>query len=119
MNANMGIILTIGSVLTGNARKVGEVRMTLQEFSDKYHVPYHIVYEASYKVPAISTDIRDRDFPEDQLFNETDRIIQERVDRHARLMIKANRIFINLHSVRAKEGMPCELPQMRRENTDD
>ena len=93
--------------------------MTLQEFSDKYHVPYHIVYEASYKVPAISTDIRDRDFPEDELFNETDKLIQERVDRHARLMSKANRIFINLHSVRAKEGMPCDLPQMRRESTDD
>ena len=93
--------------------------MTLKEFAQKYDVPYHVVYEASYKVPAISTMMRDRDFPEDELFDATSDLIEERINRHAKLMSQANAHFINLHSTRAKEGYPYVLPKVRRKSTDD
>ena len=41
--------------------------MTLKGYAQKYKVPYHIVYESSYKVQPISTWIRDRDYPENEL----------------------------------------------------
>lgn len=93
--------------------------MTIREFADKYHIPYHIVYEATYKVHAVSTMRRDRDFLEDDLFKAADELIQERVNKHAKLMSQANTHFINLHSTRAKEGYPCDMPKVRRESTDD
>ena len=93
--------------------------MTIREFADKYHVPYHIVYEATYKVQAISTMRRDREYIEKELFDATSDLIEDRANKHAKLLSQANRMFINLHSTRAKEGISHDLPKVRRESTDD
>lgn len=56
--------------------------MTINEFSAKYGIPYHLVYEASYRVNPVEPDIRDRDYPEDILFSETHRIVTARIKKH-------------------------------------
>ena len=88
--------------------------MTIKEFANKYGIPYHVAYEATYRVKPISTMMRDRDFPEDELFDATSDLIEDRANKHAKLLSQANRMFINLHSTRAKEGYPCELSKVRR-----
>ena len=93
--------------------------MTIKEFAEKYHVPYHIVYEATYKVQAISTMRRDREYPEGELFEATSDLIEDRANKHAKFLSQANSMFINLHSARAKEGYPCVMPKVRRKSTDD
>ena len=74
--------------------------MTIKEFSDKYGIPYHIAYEASYKVQPVGTFIRDKDFPEDLLFAETKRIVQKRAKKHMELMNACLRAEMNMNNRR-------------------
>lgn len=60
--------------------------MTLKEFSEKYDVPYYLVYEASYRVRPISSMIRDRDFDEECLFRETVKLIERRIMKYEKMM---------------------------------
>lgn len=73
--------------------------MTLREFSDKYKIPYHIVYEASYKVPVVSTLRKDREYPERPLYREVENIVNERINRHRDLLKKQEEIMDKLRSV--------------------
>ena len=41
--------------------------MTIKEFSEKYNIPYNMAYNASYGVKPVSTVLRDRDYPEEEL----------------------------------------------------
>ena len=43
--------------------------MTIAEVAGKYNVPYSVAYEASYGVEPVATLERDKDFPEDKLFD--------------------------------------------------
>ena len=70
--------------------------MTLKEFSRKYQVPYHIVYEASYKVPAISTMRKDREFPEKQLFVEVMSAVNNKIRKHRDMAHKQAEILDRL-----------------------
>ena len=79
--------------------------MTLKEFAEKYKVPYHIVYESSYMVQPVGTMQRDRDFPEDDLFDAVDKILNKRMKRHTALLRTAQGAFINLHSTRRLEEL--------------
>lgn len=79
-------------------RKVGD-EMTLKEFAQKYDVPYHIVYEASYKVPAISTMRKDREYPEKELFLEVRRVVTNRISRHRDLTRKQAEILDHLRGI--------------------
>ena len=45
----------------------GGDQVTIKEFADKYDLPYHTVWEATYKVKPESTWFRDRDYPENKL----------------------------------------------------
>ena len=56
--------------------------MTLKEFSRKYDVPYHFVYETSYRVQPISTERMDREYPEKELYNEVLKVIDEKIAKH-------------------------------------
>jgi hypothetical protein len=76
--------------------------MTIKEFAEKYDVPYHLVYESTYKVPSYSTIRKDREYPEDGLFRETERIIEARMNRHKELYQQARKAFMNLR----KGGCP-------------
>lgn len=76
--------------------------MTIKEFAEKYNVPYHLVYESTYKVPSYSTIRKDREYPEDGLFRETERIIEARMNKHKKLYQQARQAFVNLR----KEGCP-------------
>lgn len=64
-------------------------KMTIREIADKYSVPYHIVYEASYKVTPISTELKDRDWPEREMVREIYRIACERIKFHRQAMDKS------------------------------
>ena len=89
--------------------------MTIKEFANKYGIPYHVAYNATYHVKPISNLVRDRDYLEEDLFTATSKDIEARINRLQGKLSQANRDFINLHSTRAKEGYPCELPKVRRE----
>ena len=73
--------------------------MTLKEFAKKYDIPYHIVYEASYKVPVISTLQRDREYPEKALFVEVRRVVKNRISRHRDLAMKQEEILDHLRGI--------------------
>lgn len=60
--------------------------MTIKEFSQKYRIPYHTVYEATYKVKPESTWLHDRDYPEEGLRDELLKIADQRIEKHRRLM---------------------------------
>lgn len=62
--------------------------MTLIEFARTYEIPYHTVFKASYKVQPISTDLKDREWPERELVNETHRLVCERIKFHKDAMDK-------------------------------
>ena len=76
--------------------------MTIKEFSDKYDVPYYLAYEASYKVRPVGTDRRDKDFPEDELFEETKSLIHRRYERHRQQMNLCMRAEVNMNRRREK-----------------
>ena len=60
--------------------------MTLKDFSRSYGVPYHVVYESSYKVTPTATLIRERDYNEHDLYCAVRELLRERIDRHNELM---------------------------------
>lgn len=74
--------------------------MTIKGFSEKYQVPYYIVYEASYKVQPVGTWVRDRDFPEDRLFEETKKLVGKRIEKHRKQLNIALRAEVNLNKGR-------------------
>ena len=73
--------------------------MTLKEFSKQYGIPYHIVYEASYKVQPISTDLRDREWPEHDLLIETHGLVCDRIKFHREMLDKNIEIKERLEGV--------------------
>ena len=85
--------------------------MTIREFSDKYSVPYNLVYEATYKVPCYSTMRKDREYAEDALFDEVDRLLTLRMDKHRKLYSQSQRAFIRMNAVRREKGY--EMPILR------
>lgn len=62
--------------------------MTLKEFCKKYGVTYNTAYEATYRVHPVSTEIRDRDWPERELVHEIHRIACDRIKFHRQAMDK-------------------------------
>ena len=88
--------------------------MTIKGFADKYNIPYHIAYEASYNVQPIGTWERDKDYPEDDLFNETKKLISKRIEKHRKLLNQALRSEVNLN----KGRWGYEMPKMRRKGAD-
>lgn len=60
--------------------------MTVKEFSNKYHVPYSIVYMASCHVQRVSTLEKDNDLMEDDLRKAVSILLK---DRRSRAMMEA------------------------------
>lgn len=73
--------------------------MTLKEFALKYNVPYHVVYEASYKVPTVSTMRKDREYPEKELFLQVRRLVNARLKHHRELAGKQAEILDKLRGI--------------------
>ena len=70
--------------------------MTIREFADKYDIPYHIVYESTYKVQTVSTMRKDREYPEKELFTEVRSLVNERLKYHRELAGKQAEILDKL-----------------------
>ena len=81
--------------------------MTIKEFADKYGIPYSIVYEATYKVPYISTMRKDREYPERELYKDTNRIITQRLEKHRKLFHQTQKMLISLKSIKRMDVMKC------------
>lgn len=81
--------------------------MTIKEFSDKYDVPYNMAYEASYRVSPVGTMQRDKDFPEDDLFVATDKLLEKRMQYHTKLMRSAQLAYVNMHNKKRRDV--CDL----------
>ena len=45
--------------------------MTIKEFSDKYQIPYNIAFKASYVVKPVETFRRDKEYNEQELYDES------------------------------------------------
>ena len=70
--------------------------MTVNEFSDKYDVPYRIVYEATYKISPISPARRDREFHEKDMLRSVKQIAEKRFTKHKTMAKKQIKILENL-----------------------
>ena len=77
--------------------------MTIKEFSDKYEIPYSIAYEASYKVSPVGTMTREKDFPEGELFEAADKLLQKRMQYHTKLIRDAQIAYVNMHNKKRLE----------------
>lgn len=55
--------------------------MTIKEFAKKYDISYNLAYNASYLVQPISSAIRERDFPEDEMRKALSGQLRKRLDR--------------------------------------
>lgn len=60
--------------------------MTCKEFADKYNIPYHIAYAATYKVKPVSSMIRDRDYPEDDMREAVIRMLEQRIIKNKAIL---------------------------------
>ena len=55
--------------------------MTIKEFSDKYDIPYHIVYDATLGVKPLASVYHNREYVEDELFSNVTAVIRQRIER--------------------------------------
>ena len=53
--------------------------MTIKEFSDKYQIPYNIAFKASYVVHPVETFRRDKEYNEQELYNESVKYAKSRL----------------------------------------
>lgn len=53
--------------------------MTIKEFADKYQIPYNIAYKASYVVRPMSAFRCDKEYDEQELYDETLRYVRSRL----------------------------------------
>ena len=60
--------------------------MTCKEFANKYDIPYHIAYAATYKVKPVSSMIRDRDYPEKELLNAVRKMLEQRIRKNRTIL---------------------------------
>lgn len=74
--------------------------MTLKEFSDKYGVPYHTVYLASYKAKPISTARRDREYDARSLYKAVYYTLRERILANKKLVDRDVAILRQMKSVK-------------------
>lgn len=62
--------------------------ITIKQFMDKYHVPYAIVYEATYRVKPVVNDIKAHEYVEQELYKEVESLLIKRIKRHKQQMDK-------------------------------
>lgn len=77
--------------------------MKIKEFAHKYGIPYHIVYESTYKVPRI--DREEFEYPEDKLFDAVNSIIKQRMEKHSNLFHQEQKMFINMNTIKRLEEL--------------
>ena len=70
--------------------------MTIKEFANKYRVPYHVAYNASYKIKPYASMERDKDFSEKELFEETKKMLESRLKKHHKLCCQYQLAIDNL-----------------------
>lgn len=71
--------------------------MTIKEFSNKYKVPYHLAYAASYKVKPVWTMTRDRDYDEKELYKAVHFLLEERVKKTSATLAIQQQALDNLN----------------------
>ena len=74
--------------------------MTLKEFSDKYCVDYNTVFKASCNVKPVSTLQRDKDFPEEELYKQVNKELNNRIFIHLEYVGKYNSIKDNMRRIK-------------------
>lgn len=77
--------------------------MTIKEFVSKYNVPYSVVWQATCNVKPVSTLMRDRDYPEKELYKAVAGMLVERIERHKKALIE-QRTYLN--NMRCKDEVP-------------
>lgn len=87
--------------------------MTIKEFAEKYGLPYHVAYEATYGVKTVSTRIRDRDFLEKDLFDATISTINYKVMRLQKRIGIQKDYYQRMMVVKKRE-----MSKVRRESKD-
>ena len=58
--------------------------MTLKEFAEVYNLPYTTVWQASYDVKPRSTEYRNKDFDEEELYKSVTHMLSQRSLEKAR-----------------------------------
>ena len=67
--------------------------MTLKKFADKYQIPYHVVYNASYLVTPASREIYDRQYREEELKKAVRKMTVRRIRKFAGYLKKQQEIL--------------------------
>lgn len=56
--------------------------MTIKQIAEKYNVSYNLAYIGTYGVSPNDYNVRDRDFPENQVVENIKRELRRRIDKH-------------------------------------
>lgn len=77
--------------------------MTIKEISKKYHIPYHLTYEATVGVDTYESWIRDREYPEDQVVHNAVALIKQRIERRKEYIAKAEKTLAFIDQMKRPE----------------
>ena len=74
--------------------------MTNNEFSEKYNIPYHIVYQASLVICPPTDIVRDPDCPEQEMYKVVWDILHKRFSKHAKQANDTKQLLIYMKETR-------------------
>lgn len=70
--------------------------MTCKEFANKYNIPYHIAYAATYKVKPVSSMMRDRDYVEEELKTAVEKLLEYRIKKNTAILEEQKKALMSL-----------------------
>ena len=76
--------------------------MTIKGFANKYGIPYSIAYQASFEVHPVSTMIRDRDYPEGDLYRATKKLLAKRIEDKQKQVAENQRLLAQMKGRKAQ-----------------
>lgn len=76
--------------------------MTIKGFADKYNIPYHTAYQASYGVKPVSTMMKDREYPEKELFDNLVTMLHNRQFSAQKKMEEAQNLIRKVNGIAGK-----------------
>ena len=67
--------------------------MTIKEIAEKYDMPYHTVYNATYGIDTVQGIIRDKEYPEQEVIRSVRFILKERITKYTNKIAEMQNIL--------------------------
>jgi len=82
------------------------MNVTIKAFAEKYKITYCQAYELSYGVEPVSTMVRDKDFPEEELFENLVAFYDKQQFEGERAVVRAKKRLAEINRIRKETLHP-------------